>query len=91
MSNKYRKKEEYVYKDLTITMSEKCMANVLYAGIETFSEFTTLWNMNRGKYTRKQNSRNSAHIKVHIHPLEIDNFNILSGLILKDPQIISGQ
>ena len=87
---KYLPKEEYTYMDLAITMSEKQMASVLYAGIETSAAFTTLWNMNSGEYSRKQNLRNGAHIKVYIHPSQIEEFNKLSGLTLNKPQIIHG-
>lgn len=88
---KYRKKEEYVYMDLPVKMSTKVMANVLYAAFETAAEFTTIWNMNRGEYTRKQNTYNTGYLKVHIHPDEITKFNELSGLQLQKPQVISGQ
>lgn len=86
---KYKNKEEYVYKDLEINMGNKTMANVLYAGIETSARFTILWNLNAQKYSRKQNSRNRAHIKVHIHPEDIALFNKLSGLTLEEPIQIS--
>lgn len=85
---KYLPKEEYIYMDLDIKMSTKEMASVLYAGIDTAARFTILWNMNRGEYSRNQNSINMAHIKVHIHPSQIENFNNLSGLKLKQPQRI---
>jgi hypothetical protein len=87
--SKYYKKEEYVYRDLEITMSKDCMANVLYAGIQTDARFTTLWDMNRGEYTRQQNCRFKAHIKVHIHPEQIELFKELSNLELKKPASIT--
>ena len=87
---KYLPKEEYIYMDLDLTMSEKQMASALYAGIETHAAFTILYNLNRGEYSRKKNSRNRAQIKVHIHPNEIENFNTLSGLKLKKPAMIYG-
>ena len=86
---KYYKKEEYVYRDLSLRMSKDSMANVLYAGIETDASFTILWNMNRGEYTRKQNAFNTAHIKVHIHPDLIEEFEKLSNLKLKVPITIT--
>jgi len=80
---KFYKKEEYVYRNLHLSMSTKAMADVLYAGIETDAAFTILWNMNRGEYSRKQNSRNGAVIKVFIHPEQIELFEELSNHKLK--------
>lgn len=84
----FLKEEEYVYRDLEIRMSKERMANVLYAGFETASRFTILWNMNRGEYTMKQNSHNGASIKVHIHPSQIKTFEELAGCKLETPVTI---
>lgn len=84
----FYKIEEYVYMDLSFRMSTNTMANILYAGIETNARFTTLYNMSRGEYTRKQNAYNMAHIKVHIHPDAIFLFEELSTLKLKTPPVI---
>ncbi len=86
----YFPKEEYVFMDLDLTMSEKQMASALYAGIETNAAFTILYNLNRGEYSRKQNSRNRAQIKVFLPESQIENFNNLSGLALKKPAMIYG-
>lgn len=88
---KYRPKEEYIYMDLHLNMSNKAMANILYAGIITEARFTTLWTLDGQSYNRKQNSRNGASIKVHIHPEEILLFNELSEHILQEPQVVKGQ
>lgn len=85
---KYRSKEEYVYRNLYITMSAKQMADVMWAGFETNAEFTMLFNMNRKEYTRKQSSRFWATIKVHIHPAEIPLFEELTGLVLEIPETV---
>lgn len=86
--SKYYNKEEYVYRDLEVKMSKDRMASVLYAGFETSAAFTTLWNMNRGEYTRKQNVHNIAYIKVYIHPELIPLFEELSGCKLELPKQI---
>lgn len=83
--SKFYKEEEYVYRDLAVKMSKDRMASVLYAGFETAAKFTTLWNMNRGQYTRNQNVHNIAHVKVHIHPELIATFEELSGCELELP------
>lgn len=82
----FRKKEEYVYMDLKLTMSAKQLSDALYAGIQTKAEFTTLYDLYAGEFTRKQNSRNTAYIKVHIHPDEIKFFEEISNLKLIKPE-----
>lgn len=82
---KFYKKEEYVYRDLHFGMATNRMANILYAGIMTDAAFTILWTLSGKEYTRKQNSRNGAVIKVHIHPELIDKFEQLTGEILQVP------
>lgn len=79
------KQEEYVYRDLEINMSTKSLSDVLYAGIMTDAKFTTLWTLSGKEYTRTQNSRNEACIKIHIHPTKIKQFEELSGKTLKKP------
>lgn len=81
------RKEEYIYLDLHINMSTRVMADVLYAGIMTGTAFTILWTMTQ-EYNRKQNSRNGAMIKVHIHPDMIFDFEELSGHRLEKPQTV---
>lgn len=84
-----KKKEEYVYKDLHINMSNKAMANVLYAGIMTDSAFTILWTMAGKEYDRTQNSRNGCSIKVHIHPDNIKLFEMIALHQLETPESVT--
>lgn len=89
MLKKIYNKQEYIYRTLKVKMSKDRMADVLYAGFETDAEFTTLWNMNRGEYTRKQNVHNLANIMVHIHPEAIPLFEEISNCELETPQKVT--
>lgn len=79
-----------VYRDLHINMSTKKMADVLYAGIMTDAKFTTLWTLGGKSYSRTQNARNGASIKVLIKEELISKFEELSGCKLETPQRIGG-
>jgi len=81
----FYKKEDFVYMDCEFSMSTAKMANLMYAAIITQASFTTIWSMDAHEYTRKQNSCNRAHLKVHIHPDAIDKFEEISGHTLKKP------
>lgn len=86
MKKEYLKKEEYIYMDLTILMNDKTMANVLYAAIKTQADFPTIWSMSAYEYDRAQNKHNEALIKVHIHPSQVTEFELISGRQLRKPQ-----
>lgn len=83
-------KEEFVYRDAELNMSKDAMANALYATIITKAEITSTFCLSY-EYDRKQNNRNSAWLKVHIHPSMIDRWSIEAKTILKRPPVISGQ
>jgi hypothetical protein len=83
MRNFY-KKEEYVYKDANIRLSQKAMSDFLYASLMCQASITTSWCLCY-EYSRKQNSYNNADFKVYIHPNEIEQFEIISGTKLKEP------
>jgi len=82
---KFYKKEEFVYMDCEFTMSNKKMADLMYAGIISQASFTTIWSMDAHEYSRSQNSRNRAWLKVNIHPNAIDQFETISECKLKKP------
>lgn len=82
MTHKLR--SEYVYKDLELRMSKKQMSEVMYAGIFLGAGFPTLWTLSPSG-DQKRDCMNHAHIKVHIHPDCVEQFEELTGLKLVDP------
>lgn len=82
---KFTTKQEYVYKDCSIKMSQKAMANLLYAVIMTHAAIPTTYGVGIYEYARNQNSYNLASVKIHIHPDEISTFEELSQIKLKNP------
>lgn len=78
-------KENYIYMDCNIEMSQKAMSNLLYAVIMTHSTISSTFGIGIYEYTRKQNSYNTVNIKVHIHPTKINEFEELSEVKLKSP------
>lgn len=78
-------KTDYIYMDCDIKMSQKSMANLLYAVIMTHSDIPTTFGVGIYEYTQKQNSYNRVDVKIHIHPSKIEEFEQLSGIKLKTP------
>ena len=66
-------------------MSEKAMSNLLYALIITKSIFTDSHGIGIYEYTKKQNSTNYVNFRIHIHPDQINDFELYSGITLKIP------
>jgi hypothetical protein len=88
MKKPYLKREEFVYMDFELQMSDKAMANALYAAVITQASFPTIWSMSAHDYNRSQNKRNGMILKVHIHPTMIETFNSISlGILQKPPTI----
>lgn len=85
MKKPYLKKEEFVYMDFELSMSDKAMSNALYAAVMTQASFPTIWNMDAYQYSRAQNKRNRMYLKVHIHPSMIETFNEISLGKLEKP------
>ena len=79
------RKTGYVYMDAGIKMSQKAMANLLYAVIMTHASIPTTFGIGIYGYTRSQNSYNLVDIKIHIHPSFIPLFEELSGVKLESP------
>jgi hypothetical protein len=88
MKKAFLKREEFVYMDLAILMNDKTMANVMYAAIMTQAHFPTIWSMSAYEYNRAQNKHNEALIKVHIHPSQITEFELISGRQLRKPESV---
>lgn len=82
---RFPKKEEYIYMDCSIRMSNRAMADLLYAVIMTDSSVVTSYGIGIGDYDRKQNAYNRVDIKIHIHPSLIEEFNNISKTILTKP------
>lgn len=82
------KKEELVYMDSTINMSERAMSSFLYACIMTGAKLTSTYTLS-DSLDRKINSRNRVYLKVHLHPSTIEDFQIYSQAQLEKPQSIS--
>lgn len=78
-------KKDYIYMDCSIKMSQKAMANLLYAVIITHSDIPTTYGVGIYEYTRSQNSYNMVDVKIHIHPSKINEFEELSGVKLEKP------
>lgn len=91
MNHPFKKKEEYIYKDCKIRMSERVMANVMYAVIMTHSNITSTCGIGIYEYNRGQNSYNMVDIRIHIHPEHIPLFENLSGVKLTEPPVFTGQ
>ncbi len=88
MKKEYLKYEEFVYMDFKLKMSDKAMANALYAAVISQASFPTIWSMDAHDYNRSQNKRNSMTLKVYIHPTMIDTFNSISlGKLQKPPKV----
>jgi len=78
-------KDEFVYKDCKVSISDKKLSGLLYAVIMTQSAITTTWGCGIYEYNRKQNSGNMVDVKIHIHPSQIQLFETLSGVVLNNP------
>lgn len=79
------KKEEYIYRDCTIRLSNRAMADLLYAAIITRTGLPNSYGVGIYEYDRKQNSYNTAQVKVHIHPSRILEFEGIAGVTLEEP------
>lgn len=77
--------DKFIYKNCSIRMSQKAMANLLYAVIITHSRIPTTFGIGIYEYERTQNSFNNVDIKIHIHPEFTPKFEQLSGCKLKEP------
>lgn len=81
--------KDYVYKDCSLRMGSKKMADLLYAIIMTNSHIVGSYGTGIYEYTRKQNCYNFVELKIFIHPSMIQKFEELSGIKLKDPIQVS--
>lgn len=75
----------HVYMDAKIRMSQKAMANFMYAVIMTNCSIVTSYGVGIYEYNRKQNSYNNVDIKVLIPYTKIKEFQELSGCKLNKP------
>lgn len=79
------KNEEYIYMDCKIRMSTRAMANLMYAAIITQSGLPTSFGVGIYDYERSQNAYNMVDVKVHIHPSQIERFELESTVKLIKP------
>jgi len=77
--------EEMIWMECKIRMSEKAMANLLYASIITQSGLPHSYGVGIYQFDRKQNSYNMVDFKVVIHPDNIAKFEEISGVKLTKP------
>lgn len=63
-------------------MSQKVMANIMYAIIMTSAKITSSYTL-AYQYTREQNSWNGADIMIEIYEKNIWKFEELSGIKLE--------
>lgn len=68
------KKEEYIYKICRIRMSNRAMADILYAAIITKSAIVQTHGIGIYNYSRSQNGHNNVDLNIHIHPSVIEIF-----------------
>lgn len=61
------------------------MANVLYAVIMCQAKIVSTFTLSK-EYSRKQNTRNGAWVKVHLEDRMIPKFEELSGIKLEQPE-----
>jgi len=83
--NKALLKSEYVSKQLSITISNANLQNLLWACLKTGANLPSIWMMNK-EYDRKQSSGFMTHYIVSIHPSQIETFESLVGAILFEAQ-----
>ena len=82
---KFLPREEYEYRDCKVRMSQRAMADLLYAAISTKSGLPHFHGVVIHQYTRKQNAFNRVDVKVHIHPSQIAEFEGIAGVKLTMP------
>jgi hypothetical protein len=70
-------------------MSQRAMADVLYAAIMTDARIISTFTLGK-EYTRKQNAYNNAWFRIHIEDTKIPLFEELSGIELKEIEKVVG-
>lgn len=79
-------KEDYVYKNCSIAMSTTQMANLMYAVIMCKAAIPSTFGIGIYGYTHVQNCRNRVEVVIHIHPCNIEKFESIAHVTLKNPQ-----
>lgn len=74
-----------VYRDCSFNMSTRKMSDVMYAILMCSATLTSSFHLGIS-YNRKQNTYNSATIRIHIAENKIRKFEEFSGLKLQEPQ-----
>jgi hypothetical protein len=83
-------KQDMVYKDCSIRMSNNGMANFMYAVLMTSARVVSSFGLGIDRYTRKQNAYNFCDVRIEIKKHFILQFEELSGVKLREIEQISG-
>jgi hypothetical protein len=80
----------YAHRLAEITISEKNLSKFMYAVLVTGAQITSSFGLGLDKYTRKQNAGNQVTVMLKIDRSKIENFQELSGFIIKRPEVVQG-
>lgn len=76
---------DHKYMDCMVRMSNKSMADFMYAVIMTNSSIVSTFGIGIYRYTRAQNRYNRVQVRVYITPVMIESFESISGIKLSEP------
>lgn len=83
--------EEYEYRIAKTKMSKNKLADLMYAAIMTRSGLPNSFGIGIYNLTRSQNTYNLVDVNVHIHPSKIEQFEEISGVSLREHEIVTAQ
>lgn len=83
------REDAYIYKVASMRMSNKKMADVMYAMVITSTKLTSSLGFMVKQYDRKQNAYNNIRLGFQIPRLRYEQFVELSGLTLEEPEQVT--
>lgn len=75
-----------VAKQFFTRMSQKKLADIMYAIIMTKASVKSTYGAGIYRYSRSQNAYNGVSVLIMINEAEISKFEDLTGIVLEDPQ-----
>lgn len=79
-------KDNWIYKTCKMSLGTKKMADFMYALVMTSAEIHGTFGIGVKEYSRAQNCRNLVDVMIFINPEKVTQFELNTGVTLKEPQ-----
>jgi hypothetical protein len=77
-----------VYRDCSIRMSNRAMADFMYAVIMCNARIVCTFTLSCDRYTRKQNAYNNASVRIELPESFIPQFEEISTITLEEIETV---